>query len=57
MVLFFSGFWSFLRVSPSFSDCSTKDLFVGQTVVIAAQPLRITRADEHCLQYLEARTS
>lgn len=30
------------------------DLFVGQTVVIAAQPLRITRADEHCLQYLEA---
>jgi len=30
------------------------DLFVGQTVTIAAQPLQITRADEHCLQYLEA---
>lgn len=33
---------------------ATKDLFVGQTVTIAAQPLQITRADEHCLQYLEA---
>jgi len=31
------------------------DLFVGQTVTIAAQPLHIVRADEHCLQYLEAR--
>ena len=27
---------------------------MGQTVTIAAQPLHITRADEHCLQYLEA---
>ncbi|CAJ1329887.1 unnamed protein product [Effrenium voratum] len=33
------------------------DLFVGQVVTIAAQPLLITRADEHCLQYLEARAS
>ena len=40
--------------SPS---SGAQDLFVGQTVVIAAQPLRITRADEHCLQYLEARTT
>merc|ERR1712050_146896 len=30
-----------------------QDFFVGQTVTIAAQPLTITRADEHCLQYLE----
>ena len=36
---------------------AAQDLFVGQTVVIAAQPLRITRADEHCLQYLEARAA
>eukprot|EP00913_Durusdinium_trenchii_P035652 g33362.t1 len=36
------------------SMSATKDLFVGQTVTIASQPLRITRADEHCLQYLEA---
>lgn len=32
-----------------------EDLFVGQLVTIAAQPLLITRADEHCLQYLEER--
>jgi hypothetical protein len=31
------------------------DLFVGQTVTIASQPLQIIRADEHCLQFLEAR--
>jgi EF-hand domain-containing protein 1 len=31
------------------------DFFVGQTVTIAAQPLQIIRADEHCLQFLEAR--
>jgi len=31
------------------------DLFVGQTVTVAAQPLQITRADEHALQFLEAR--
>jgi hypothetical protein len=31
------------------------DFFVGQTVHIAAQPFLIVRADEHCLQYLEAR--
>eukprot|EP00930_Biecheleria_cincta_P026836 TRINITY_DN1886_c0_g1_i1.p1 TRINITY_DN1886_c0_g1~~TRINITY_DN1886_c0_g1_i1.p1 ORF type:complete len:637 (-),score=99.94 TRINITY_DN1886_c0_g1_i1:238-2109(-) len=31
------------------------DFFVGQTVQIAAQPFLIIRADEHCLQYLEAR--
>eukprot|EP00933_Yihiella_yeosuensis_P029645 TRINITY_DN2328_c0_g1_i3.p1 TRINITY_DN2328_c0_g1~~TRINITY_DN2328_c0_g1_i3.p1 ORF type:complete len:642 (-),score=125.53 TRINITY_DN2328_c0_g1_i3:262-2187(-) len=30
------------------------DFFVGQTVVICSQPLQITRADEHCLQFLEA---
>ncbi|CAE7666055.1 efhc2 [Symbiodinium necroappetens] len=32
-----------------------EDFFVGQTVTVAAQPLQIVRADEHCLQYLEAR--
>jgi len=32
-----------------------KDLYVGKTVRICAQPLQIIRADEHCLQYLEAR--
>jgi len=31
------------------------DLVVGYTVTIAGQPLLITRADEHCLQFLEAR--
>eukprot|EP00931_Biecheleriopsis_adriatica_P033039 TRINITY_DN1920_c0_g1_i1.p1 TRINITY_DN1920_c0_g1~~TRINITY_DN1920_c0_g1_i1.p1 ORF type:complete len:626 (-),score=144.03 TRINITY_DN1920_c0_g1_i1:64-1941(-) len=31
------------------------DLFVGQTVTIASQPLHIIRADEHALQFLEAR--
>jgi len=31
------------------------DFFVGQTVQIASQPFLIIRADEHCLQYLEAR--
>jgi len=31
------------------------DFFIGQTVTIAAQPLHIVRADEHCLQFLEAR--
>eukprot|EP00913_Durusdinium_trenchii_P035653 g33363.t1 len=31
------------------------DLFVGQVVTIAAQPLQIVRADERCLQFLEAR--
>jgi len=31
------------------------DFFVGQTVRIASQPLQIIRADEHCLQFLEAR--
>eukprot|EP00930_Biecheleria_cincta_P026837 TRINITY_DN1886_c0_g2_i1.p1 TRINITY_DN1886_c0_g2~~TRINITY_DN1886_c0_g2_i1.p1 ORF type:complete len:646 (-),score=106.88 TRINITY_DN1886_c0_g2_i1:13-1881(-) len=31
------------------------DFFVGQTVQIASQPFLIVRADEHCLQYLEAR--
>ena len=31
-----------------------QDFFVGQTVTIAAQPLQIVRADEHCLQFLEA---
>jgi hypothetical protein len=32
-----------------------QDFFVGQTVQIAAQPFQIVRADEHCLQYMEAR--
>ncbi|CAK9020015.1 unnamed protein product [Durusdinium trenchii] len=31
------------------------DLFVGQVITIAAQPLQIVRADERCLQFLEAR--
>jgi len=31
------------------------DFYVGKTVYIASQPLQITRADEHCMQYLEAR--
>lgn len=31
------------------------DFYVGKTVNIAAQPLQIIRADEHCLQFLEAR--
>jgi len=31
------------------------DFFVGKTVTIAAQPLQIIRADEHCLRFLEAR--
>merc|ERR1719410_1676130 len=31
------------------------DFFVGQTVTIASQPLRIVKADEHCLQFMEAR--
>jgi len=31
------------------------DFFVGQVVTIAAQPLQIIRADERCLQFLEAR--
>lgn len=31
------------------------DFYVGKTVNIAAQPLLIIRADEHCLQFLEAR--
>jgi len=31
------------------------DLQVGTTVTIAGQPLYITRADERCLQFLEAR--
>eukprot|EP00440_Ansanella_granifera_P046355 gb/GFBE01050205.1/.p1 GENE.gb/GFBE01050205.1/~~gb/GFBE01050205.1/.p1 ORF type:complete len:623 (+),score=164.78 gb/GFBE01050205.1/:1-1869(+) len=31
------------------------DFVVGRVVTIAAQPLLITRADEHCLQFLEAR--
>jgi len=30
-----------------------QDFYVGQTVTVASQPLTITRADEHCLQYLE----
>jgi len=30
------------------------DFFVGTTVQICAQPFLIIRADEHCLQYLEA---
>jgi len=30
------------------------DFFVGQTVTIAAQPLRIVKADEHALQFMEA---
>lgn len=32
-----------------------EDLVVGKVVTIAAQPLLITRADEHCLQFLEGR--
>lgn len=32
-----------------------RDFYVGKTVYIAAQPLQIIRADEHCLQFLEAR--
>ncbi|CAE7443368.1 efhc2 [Symbiodinium natans] len=31
------------------------DFYVGQVVTIAAQPLQIIRADERCLQFLEAR--
>jgi len=31
------------------------DFFVGQTVTIASQPLRIVKADEHALQFMEAR--
>jgi len=31
------------------------DFYVGKVVTIAAQPLQITRADERCLQFLEAR--
>ncbi|CAJ1399600.1 unnamed protein product [Effrenium voratum] len=31
------------------------DLFVGQVITLAAQPLQIIRADERCLQFLEAR--
>lgn len=30
-----------------------RDLYVGKTVNICAQPFEIVRADEHCLQYLE----
>merc|ERR1711879_431811 len=29
------------------------DFGVGKTVIIAAQPMHMTRADEHTLQYLE----
>jgi len=32
-----------------------QDFFVGQTVTIAAQPLHIVKADEHALQFMEAR--
>lgn len=31
------------------------DFYVGKTVTFAAQPLKIIRADEHCLRFLEAR--
>jgi hypothetical protein len=31
------------------------DFFVGQTVQVASQPFQIVRADEHCLQFMEAR--
>lgn len=31
------------------------DFFVGQTVTVSAQPLHIVRADEHALQFMEAR--
>jgi len=31
------------------------DFFVGQTVQCASQPFQIVRADEHCLQYMEAQ--
>lgn len=31
------------------------DFFVGQTVTIASQPLCIVKADEHALQFMEAR--
>lgn len=31
-----------------------KDFYVGKTVTICSQPLNIIRADEHCLQFLEA---
>lgn len=31
------------------------DLYVGKVITIAAQPLQIVRADERCLQFLEAR--
>jgi len=31
------------------------DFYIGNTVTIAAQPLHIIRADERCLQFLEAR--
>jgi len=34
---------------------SLQDLYVGNTVTICSQPLQIIRADEHCLQFLEAR--
>lgn len=32
------------------------DFYVGATVNICAQPFQIVRADEHCLQYLEAHS-
>jgi len=32
-----------------------RDLYVGKTVTICSQPFQITRADEHCLQFLEGR--
>eukprot|EP00405_Crypthecodinium_cohnii_P011435 CAMPEP_0206428590 /NCGR_PEP_ID=MMETSP0324_2-20121206/5760_1 /ASSEMBLY_ACC=CAM_ASM_000836 /TAXON_ID=2866 /ORGANISM="Crypthecodinium cohnii, Strain Seligo" /LENGTH=606 /DNA_ID=CAMNT_0053894157 /DNA_START=68 /DNA_END=1884 /DNA_ORIENTATION=+ len=32
-----------------------KDLYVGKTVNICSQPFYVIKADEHCLQFLEAR--